>query len=77
MGDNHNLIKMLGVPATTTCPKCKNITDTFYYDYDVECGKPNDSINGRWELHVQCNICEHEFKEIYNIYAELDSVWEC
>ncbi len=60
MGLNLDLEKMLGLPHTVECPRCKQDVITFFDDYDVECGDPNPSP-GRWDLDLHCDECDHEW----------------
>jgi len=60
MGNNLDLNKMLGVPRTVQCPRCRRTAPTFSDDYDVECGDPNPD-EGFWDLGMYCPECEHEW----------------
>jgi hypothetical protein len=73
MGLNVNLIPMLNLPATTTCPNCKKPIATGFEDYDIEGGNPYPSP-GVWRLHVYCPYCEEEFAFTHHLKIELVSI---
>jgi len=61
MGNNLDLCSMLGVPISVPCPKCQAVVDTYFDDYDIDCGRPNPAP-GVWRLSCYCPKCEHEWK---------------
>ena len=61
MGHNIDLISLMGLPDYIRCPKCKELTRTFFEEYDIDCGEPNPAP-GVMELYVQCDHCEEEIK---------------
>ena len=66
MGLNLDLTKMISVPNTLICPRCRRGIDTNFDDYDVECGNPNPSP-GIWALDLYCNECDHEWTAYYEV----------
>jgi hypothetical protein len=68
MGQNLDLVRMLGMPAETDCPRCKAKVSTYADDYDVQCGDPNKNI-GRRSLSLYCSTCEFEWEAEYIIRA--------
>jgi len=60
MGNNLDLTALMGAPISMKCPKCKNKVNTYFEEYDIDCGNPNPEP-GKWVLRVQCTICDHEF----------------
>jgi C4-type Zn-finger protein len=60
MGNNLNLIKMLGVPEYVHCPSCDRNIRTYFEDYDIECGDPNP-FRSVWHLNVYCPKCDYKF----------------
>jgi hypothetical protein len=63
MGLQINLIKMLGFPSNTVCPKCGKITSTGFQDYDLESGPEH----GNWKLFLSCEHCDHDWRQRYDI----------
>jgi len=61
MGRNRDLCEIFGIPEELKCPHCKEITNTDFEEYDIDCGKIND-LSGNWNLDVQCDKCDHDFK---------------
>ena len=59
MGHNLDLIKMFGVSDKLTCNHCNQVTETYFDDYDIDCGTPNIK-NGVWELDYYCEHCDKE-----------------
>lgn len=66
MGLNLDLCQMLGVPDEVECPRCHRTVSTYFDDYDIECGSPNDEC-GVWVLSVNCSECEHSWEIEYQI----------
>ena len=73
MGNNLDLVQMLGLPKEITCPKCNHITTTLFDDYDVECGNPNKE-KGEWALDVYCPTCENKWEQNYKVILETPQV---
>jgi len=66
MGLNVDLRCMLGLPETMKCPKCGNVTEQNFDDYDIECGNPNPEP-GVWEIDCYCRICEHNWEYRFEV----------
>ncbi len=68
MGHNLDLCMILGLPDNVICQTCNKTIQSFFDDYDIDCGEPNE-VPGRWELIVYCNECdnENEFKYVVGI----------
>lgn len=66
MGNNVDLTKMLGAPKMVDCPKCHSHIESYFDDYDIDCGDPNADA-GKWCLDVYCHQCENEFYIEYDV----------
>jgi hypothetical protein len=61
MGNNIDLVKLLGLPTETNCENCGRKIKTNFEDYDIECGGPDAARNGGMlTLDVYCHCCGHE-----------------
>lgn len=58
MGNNLNLVSMLGVPQHLTCPLCSNQGTSDFDDYDIDCGDPFPAA-GQLALDCRCQKCDH------------------
>jgi hypothetical protein len=57
MGRNVDLCDMLGAPEKLACRQCGQLSDTGFYDYDID-GEGYQA--GKWRLHFCCAKCKHE-----------------
>jgi hypothetical protein len=71
MGNNVNLCQMLNVPSSVRCPRCDHRAETFFDDYDIDCGNPNPKP-GVWSLSMYCPKCEHDWKEAFKVTYTLE-----
>ena len=63
MGNNLDLVSLLGLPEAVVCPRHKGPIHSFFDDYDVECGTPSASENGGLlTLDCHCNECNFSFE---------------
>ena len=69
MGHNIDLQWLMGLPDYVRCPKCKEMTKSWFDEYDIDCGEPQAS-EGEMILSIQCNHCEHNFDFKVKIVAE-------
>lgn len=69
MGRNIDFNEMFGVSLQIKCPRCNNMTDTCFEEYDIDCGECNPEI-GVWVLVTCCNVCEHDIE--YKFKVELN-----
>lgn len=69
MGHNIDLIQMFGLNEKVKCPHCNNETNSWFDDYDIDCGDCNPS-NGVWSLSCYCETCEHEWKYNFKVNTE-------
>jgi len=60
MGHNVNLCEMVGAPAELECPKCGDVADSWFDDYDIDCRNANPAP-GQWRLMAHCAECEHKW----------------
>lgn len=70
MGNNLDLVQMLGVSSRVKCPKCEDEVRSYTNDYDVECGNPNPE-KGIWILDYYCPNCKHEWEYKFRIKLEV------
>jgi len=68
MGHNLDLHHMIGAPRVLPCPRCNNIINTYFDDYDIDCGEPNPQP-GVWFLDYSCDTCDEEF--VWNMVFEV------
>jgi len=62
MGNNLDLVSLLGLPKTVICPRHKGPIDSNFDDYDVECGEPSAEKNcGLLTLDCYCHECDLAF----------------
>lgn len=62
MGNNIDLVWLLGLPIRTNCKRCQARIQTNFEDYDIDCGKISaDDNSGYLVLKVQCHECDYEF----------------
>lgn len=66
MGNNVDLVKMLGLPKKLMCPECNKVSDSYFDDYDIDCGEPNPSP-GQWTLRCYCQKCEYEWNYTFTV----------
>ncbi len=59
MGNNLDLVSLLGFPMHIMCSVCNNQIRSYFEDYDIESGTP--FINGKFNLHCYCIECDFEF----------------
>lgn len=63
MGNNLDLVALLGLPEKTNCPRCRKSIKTNFDDYDIECGTPQASENdGFLLLDCCCGECDNDFQ---------------
>lgn len=63
MGNNIDMIELLGLPKEAKCPGCGLMRKTGFDDYDIECGRPEAARNGgRLTLGIYCDVCGHEWQ---------------
>ena len=64
MGHNLDLIWLMGLPEKVKCKNCGSIINSYFDDYDIDCGRPQADDNNIMRLNVQCPKCEYdsEFK---------------
>lgn len=68
MGHNIDLQWLMGLPEFYRCPLCKEMTPTYFEEYDIDCGSPEAKAGQMW-LDVQCRHCQHDFR--FGIKIEL------
>ena len=71
MGHNVDLQTLMGLPEKIKCDECNNMVDSFFDDYDIDCGKPN-AKDGIMTLDVQCSVCEKEIEYPVEIIKRSD-----
>lgn len=68
MGNNVNLVQLLGLPPEIVCPRCMKGMDSHFDDYDIDCGTPQAAFNkGELTLDCYCPSCEHEWQRRFRI----------
>ncbi len=72
MGNNTDLVWLLGLPEKTKCPRCTREVDTYFNEYDIECGDPSFKKNGCLKLHCYCDECEYEFYLKFKIEEQFE-----
>ena len=72
MGHNVDLQLLMGLPEKIKCVECNNMVDSFFDDYDIDCGEPN-AKDGIMTLDVQCSVCEQEIKYQVKIIKRSDN----
>lgn len=60
MGNNLDLVQILGLPATVECPTCTKKIPTNFDDYDIECGDPILG-GGLFKLDGYCQNCKNSY----------------
>jgi hypothetical protein len=71
MGHNVDLKTLLGLPEYHRCPICKELTPTYFDEYDIDCGDLHPKDGKLW-LDIQCVHCHIDFR--YGI--KIDSAQE-
>ena len=66
MGHNVDLVRMLGVPEKVSCERCTTQIDSWFNDYDIDCGNPNPRP-GVWCLSVYCEECDYSFDYRFSV----------
>jgi len=62
MGNNIDLVNLLGLPKEIECPRCSKLIYTGFDDYDIDCGDPEADLNGgELVLDCMCCNCDYEF----------------
>lgn len=66
MGHNIDLQWLLGLPEYVRCPHCKEMTKTWFDDYDIDADNPY--TQNQWmHLNIQCAHCERDFEFVVRV----------
>lgn len=74
MGHNLDLTNIYGLPITTKCSICGEENETYFDDYDIDCGDPIEQVGDYTMLTLDvgaCNKCNNEITKKYKIYFEV------
>lgn len=71
MGNNMDLIELLGLPSKVNCPVCKEEVKTDFDDYDIECGDPILG-GGKFKLDCYCEKCDNAYT--YNFKVNITDI---
>ena len=67
MGANVNLQALIGLPKTSTCPKCKWMFYNLYDDFDIESGDIASGRDGNLEIFNYCERCKIDFVDRFEV----------
>ena len=58
MGHCVDLQTLMGLPEYVRCPLCKEMTKSWFDEYDIDCGSPQ-AKHGVMRLDIQCGHCDN------------------
>ena len=69
MGHNLDLVKMYGLDSEQVCPKCNNLSNQYFEEYDIDCGDVFQG-DGVIKLDCYCGICDYEWEYEFKVKIE-------